>query len=465
MTATVPTPSSPESGVPTRVAASDPSLERTLRLRLLLVLVLVFAVLLALLHIAVTTLTHDFVRSRLQHDGESLISGLSRDTAEQPWQLQERALPGVYQRAQSGHYFIVRSQQQVLRSRSLWDLEVSVPLLTPGEGESLEMAPLKGQYWLVWQQGFRKGGTDFTLWIAEDISPLRAIQQRFELYLLGLVMLTIPILLLWQGLILRRGFAQLEPLRQALAEQRAGHVANLPDRVPQEVRPLVNAINQQLSRSAEQIQRSRVSLGNLAHELKRPLQQLRWMAEQCSDDKLRSELEGLHDSLFRRIDAELRRARIAGTPMPGQRCNPREEVPHLVQLLDRISARSIRFSSELPDGSIPYDRDDILELLGNLLDNAWRHAHSRVRLTIRQQLGFWTLRVDDDGAGVSEEDLALLSVRGTRLDEQIDGGKGHGLGLSICLAVAQSYGGRLEFSRSALGGMAVNVVLPVDERI
>ncbi len=444
---------------------ADRSLERSIRNRLLLVLVVVLAVLLGLLHEAVTALTHDFVRSRLQHDGESLIATLSRADVGQPWLLDEQVLPNVYHRAQSGHYFVLQSAQQRLRSRSLWDLEVEVPNLAPGVGQSREMAPLKGQYWLVWEQGFRKGGTDFTLWIAEDISPLRAIQLRFELYLLGLVALTIPILLLWQRLILRRGFARLEPLRRALAEQRAGHAAQLPASVPLEVRPLVNAINQQLSRSAEQIQRSRVALGNLAHELKRPLQQLRWVAEQCHEPQLRSELEALHDSLHRRIDAELRRARIAGAPTPGQRCVPGDEVPHLVRLLDRISGREIAFSSQLPEGSIPYDRDDTLELLGNLLDNAWRHARSAVRLTIRQQEQQWEICVEDDGAGVSEEDLALLSVRGTRLDEEIDGGKGHGLGLSICVAVVQSYGGQLEFERSPLGGMAVRARLPIGDDV
>ncbi|MFC6671926.1 sensor histidine kinase [Marinobacterium aestuariivivens] len=329
-----------------------------------------------------------------------------------------------------------------------------------GAARSHELRPaIRDQYWLVLEQGFRKGDTDFSLWIAEDIAPLRAIQYRYERYALVPVLLSIPLLLIWQGLVLRRGFGRLEPLRRALAEQSAGSAAELPAGVPAEVQPLVDAIRQRLNRSGEQIQRSRTALGNLAHELKRPLQQLHWLAENCEQDALQRSLREVHDQLRRRIDSELRRARIAGAPSPGQQFVPQEEVPHLVRLLELSGRRDIGFDGRLPEGALPFDRDDMIELLGNLLDNGWRHARSRVRLCIDRAPGGWLMRVEDDGPGVNEKDLERLTRRGLRLDEQ-EQGEGHGLGLSICAAVVASYDGRLAFSRSALGGLCVEIELP-----
>lgn len=436
------------------------SLERLIRHRLLLVLVIVFGVLLFLLDRAVTTLTEDFVRSRLQHDAESLISALQAESGNPPteWTLPSQALPQVYLRVHSGHYFIIQYTNGEIRSRSLWDLDVTPENLHPGATADGLMAPLDDQQWLVWQQGFRKGDTDFSLWIAEDIAPLQAIQRRFELYLLGLVVIAIPILLFWQRLILHRGFARLEPLRKTLIEQSRGSSAELPSDIPDEVRPLVEAIRTRLIRSGEQIQRSRTALGNLAHELKRPLQQLHWQAQGCDDPELRHELESIHDNLLRRIERELRRARIAGAPMPGQQFIPQEEIPHIRRLIELSTRRELEFHSDAPEGAMPYDRDDMIELLGNLLDNAWRYATSSVWLTIRRDEGGYRLEVKDDGPGVDPEHLERLSERGLRLDERHS--EGQGLGLSICVAVVESYGGELLFDLADTGGLRVVVHLP-----
>ncbi|MBR9883777.1 MAG: HAMP domain-containing histidine kinase, partial [Oceanospirillales bacterium] len=400
------------------MTARGVSLERQIRHRLLLGLVVVFGVLLVLLDRSVTSLVEDFVRSRLQHDAESLISALQDqgETANPRWVIAGESLPQVYQRVHSGHYFILTGGESTQRSRSLWDLEISVPTLAVGQSATASIAPLDDQRWLSWQQGFSKGGTDFTLWIAEDIAPLQAIQRQFELLLLGLVMVAIPVLLLWQRLILRRGFARLEPLRHTLIEQSRGSNAELPVDIPEEVGPLVAAIRTRLSRSGEQIQRSRTALGNLAHELKRPLQQLHWRAQSCDDPELKEELESIHENLLRRIERELKRARIAGAPMPGQQFIPQEEVPHIRRLIELSARREVRFHSELPEGAMPYDRDDMIELLGNLLDNAWRFAASSVWLTIRHDDNGYRIEVKDDGPGVDRQHLERLSERGLRLD-------------------------------------------------
>ncbi len=435
------------------------SLESRIRRQLLLGLIAVMALLLAVVHISVTRLTQSFVVSQLQDDAENLIAALDH-SASGEWQLNTNGLAQAYQRVHSGHYYMLVSDSAKFRSRSLWDVEPVIEFQPPGSSSVHLLTPVADQHWLVVEQGFVKQGQGFTLWLAQDIAELRQNQRRFEFTLLLLLGLSIPILLLLQRRVLHRGFARLEPLRRALAQQQAGEAVELPGDVPDEVAPLVASISQLLHQSGQQISRSRMALGNLAHELKRPLQQLQWMAEQHPDPVQGEQLMRLYRELFQRVERELRRARIAGAPGPGRQFVPREEVSHLVQLLGRISRSDIAFEAELPDGAIPFDRDDMLELLGNLLDNAWRHAASRVWLSIEAPSlneVCWCLSVEDDGSGVADEHLQLLAERGVRIDEA--NGEGSGLGLSICRSIAESYSGRLEFNHAAAGGLGVRVFL------
>ncbi len=435
------------------------SLEWRIRRQLLLGLVVVMLLLLAVVHISVTRLTQSFVVSQLQDDADNLIAALDRD-ANGAWQLDTRGLARAYQRVHSGHYYMLVSDSVSIRSRSLWDVEPAIEQQKPGSSSIHLLAPVADQHWLVVEQGFVKQGQGFTLWLAEDIAQLRHDQRHFELTLLLLLGLSVPALLLLQRRVLHRGFARLEPLRRALSQQQAGEAVELPCDVPDEVAPLVASITQLLHQSGQQISRSRMALGNLAHELKRPLQQLQWMADQHPEPEQGEQLMQLYRELHRRIERELRRARIAGAPGPGRQFVPHEELPHLIRLFERIGRSNLVFESELPRGAIPFDRDDMLELLGNLLDNAWRHAASCIKLSIVapvQNDGCWYLSVEDDGQGVADENLRRLAERGVRIDEA--SGEGSGLGLSICRAIAESYGGRLEFDHAAAGGLRVRVFL------
>ncbi|WP_027853217.1 sensor histidine kinase [Marinobacterium litorale] len=436
---------------------SSGSLEQRIRHRLLMVLLVVFGGLAVLLDLAIENLTGDFVQSRLQIDAESLIAALEQTGPDGQWQVDEQHLPGAYQRPRSGYYYQLSYNGADLsgeiRSRSLWDLEVNTRQLDPGVTQTQVMSAIEGQRWLVRQLGFVRRDTAFSLWIAQDVAPLDSARRRFELYLLGIVLVTIAVLLFWQRLILHRGFAALEPLRAALRDQALGGESELPSRVPQEVQPLVDAIQMRLQRSGEQTKRSRTALGNLAHELKRPLQQLRWLAGKCPDAEGRVEMEQIYEQLSQRIERELRRARIAGAPAPGQQFVPTEEVPHLEKLLALSAPGSLRLHKQLPEGAMPYDRDDMIELLGNLLDNAWRFAREQVWLSITAVPDGWRITVADDGPGVPDQLLSSLSQRGLRVDESQ--GDGQGLGLSICQSVVESYDGTINFEHSRHGGLAV----------
>jgi signal transduction histidine kinase len=110
-----------------------------------------------------------------------------------------------------------------------------------------------------------------------------------------------------------------------------------------------------------------------------------------------------------------------------------------------------------PGQHLPWDREDLLELLGNLLDNACKWADAEVRLTVTETAEAFILAVEDDGPGIPEERRDQVFSRGTRLDEQTDG---HGLGLGIVRDIVDTWGGTLALHDSEWGGLKVLIELP-----
>ncbi len=138
-----------------------------------------------------------------------------------------------------------------------------------------------------------------------------------------------------------------------------------------------------------------------------------------------------------------------------------EELPSLCATQRLIHGPHLQVSWSAPPGlRLPWDREDLLEMLGNLLDNACKWADSEVRLTVAQGEGMVRLKVDDDGPGILPDQRQAVLERGTRLDEQVSG---HGLGLGIARDIAEACGGRLSLEDSPLGGLRVSVELPLQK--
>lgn len=429
------------------------SLQRRIRRSLLITLICVMVALLLLVNQAVKGLTEDYIRSRLQHDADSLLSALYLSPDGQ-WQIDTNRLPSFYQRVRSGHYYQVISDARRLASRSLWDTSVDINPLPAGQSLSSVHATDNGR-WLVWSEGVIDQGKHLTLWVAEDIAPLEAQRTRFSLYIALLLAGTLAALTLLQRWILKRGFAPLEGIRERIRSLSADNPAALRDSIPAEIQPLADEINGLLAQLDQRIRRSRNALGNLAHELKRPLQRLATLKDDAPDD-LRSELEIVRRTMQKLLDRELRRARIAGAPAPGRPFIPGQDIPVLIQVLQRIYP-TIEVSTDMPAMlTMPQDRDDMLELLGNLLDNACKFAVSRVTLTVERHDGGVRLTIGDDGPGIEDTVLKRLTERGLRLDETVEG---HGLGLSICHDIVTSYGGRLLFHPGTPSGLQAIVEL------
>lgn len=433
------------------------SLEKTIRYRLLAVMLPLLLVLVVIIHESVHLLVDELVVDRLKQDSQSLISSLKKQEDDR-WDVEELFLPHVYQRVRSGHYFILQWQTGQIRSRSLWDKRVDPADFTAGDREDYLYFSVDEESWVVLKQVFSRGGENFTLWIAEDISEISRKQFVYEYTLLAVSLVFVGLFVLWQRHVLKKNFSRLEPIQKVIKGNRDDGELRFPQEIPEEIKPLVDSIIVLVERSAEQVSRSRMSVGNLAHELKRPLQELQIMADEVGDTDTKAQLTQLYQQLQSRVDSELRRARISGNPMPGNMFTFENELPHLQTLLDRIHGRSIAFESEVDAPQIPFDRDDMLELLGNLLDNAWKYAKSKVVLKVERNGQGWCFSVEDDGPGVSDSEISRVNGRGIRVDEDQQQ-KGHGLGLSICQTIVNSYNGTLSHSRSDMGGFKAQAVL------
>jgi signal transduction histidine kinase len=427
------------------------SLERSLQWTLgLLVLTALLSITLAGVWI-VRQVAEQFVASRLAHDAEALIAGWTPGAEEIG-----RPLPPVYRQPFSGHYFILTFDGgTALRSRSLWDFALDVEPLPPGESAlDLRQGP-RSQRLLLWRAGYEKGGRPFTVAVAEDIDPL--LGELRTLLWEGVVasVLAALVLLLVQRRLLRRGFRRIDAVRADIRRLDSGETDRLSEEVPAEVRPLVRELNALIGAWRSHLARSRNALGNLAHALKSPLNLILLHHAAGEEDPVAAQALRMRDL----IERELRRARLAGEHSPGRRFRPREDIDDLVAGMRTLHAdKSLEIVTEIraPDRLV-FDQEDMLELAGNLLDNACKWARGRVYLGLSADDGL-SLRLEDDGPGVAPEESERLASRGGRLDESVPG---HGLGLAIVGEIVRMLGGRLELGRSQrLGGLAAEVKLP-----
>jgi signal transduction histidine kinase len=392
-----------------------------------------------------------FVAARLAHDAQALVAGLDAQSG-----VMARVLPPVYNQPFSGHYYEVRLPEgRIIRSRSLWDQALEIAALETGRtAVDLRDGP-RGQRLLVWRAGYEQGGKAFTVAVAEDLTPLLQGLQRLLWAEIGLSMLGVLALLLVQRWLLRRGFRRVGAVRRDIRRLEAGEVDRLREDVPAEIQPLVRELNLFIGAWRRHLTRSRQSLGNLAHALKSPLNLILLhhppgKGDPASEQALR--MRGL-------IDRELRRARLTGEGVPGRRFRPREDIADLaagIRALYRGKALEITTRVDTPE-RLPFDQEDMLELIGNLADNAAKWAARRVHLELAWRNGL-QVRVADDGPGVAPAASEAMTERGRRLDETT---AGHGLGLAIAREIVELHGGRLELGRAPdLGGLEASIALP-----
>jgi signal transduction histidine kinase len=296
--------------------------------------------------------------------------------------------------------------------------------------------------------------------VAADLKRVSAAAMGFAkdlaiaLTFLGLILAAATLIQI------RLGLRPLDALRRGISDIRAGRLQHLPAEVPSEVRPLVEEVNALLDAQEQEIERSRGRAADLAHGLKTPLAALVADAvrlRERGEQEIAQDIEAVGDAMTRHVDRELARVRARGAVRhrPAYSTKVAPLVRSLIATLSRTPAgMRVTFEPRVAeDMQVPLDRTDLAEVLGNVLENAARHASKRVRITAEGGSDP-SIITEDDGAGIQPAQWPRVLERGVRLDER---GEGAGLGLSIVQDVLKTYHWKLDLDKSELGGLKVTV--------
>ena len=364
----------------------------------------------------------------------------------------------------SGAYWQISGRgHEAFPSRSLWDQKLKVDQQHSDTNVHVyDSRQLPGQLLRVAERDAVLPGSNvrWRFQVAQSretldgqIAQLRRTLVR-SFVLLGLGLIIMVALQTWYGLLpLRR-------VRQEIARLRAGESTRVEGAMPAEVAPMVEELNALVEHNDRQAEEARRHAGNLAHALKTPLSVM--LAEARSQpgslaDVVARQAEAMRDH----VDHHLRRARAAARAQgSGERTLVEPVLDELARTLERI----FRSDGVTIDWRAPEDlcfqgeRQDLLEVAGNVMENACKWSNGRVRVSA-SAIAPDRLRlvVEDDGPGLPPDRRDEVLKRGTRLDENAPGS---GLGLSIVDELARAYGGSIILSDSPLGGLMVKVVLP-----
>lgn len=382
-------------------------------------------------------------------------------------QLSDKPTDPRFSKPLSGLYWQIilfdasQKDGEPLRSRSLWDQRLEVPVvaeplvrltLSWGQGENL----------LALARAVELDGQAVQLTVAANESFLQEPVTEFQhelwlsLLVLGAGLILAALVQVWMGL------SPLKRLRHALQHVRNGKNKRLEGSFPQEVMPLVDDFNSVLKQNAQMVARAQTQAGNLAHALKTPLTLLANAAYAAPENSL-SELINIQVSVARaQVDYHLKHARAAAN---AQRSHAQTPVLHTLQSLIRVlgrlyAERALNFELKPVDSALMFkgEQQDLQEMLGNLLDNACKWAVNTVQVSANLQAQQLLICVEDDGCGVADAQKTQVLERGVRGDEKV---QGSGLGLAIVADLAQLYGGELQLADSALGGLRAELYLPV----
>jgi len=350
----------------------------------------------------------------------------------------------------SGWYWQVADTGGVkLRSRSLWDAALPVlPAPEPGVVAYGRATGPQGEALLTAERDltFPERAQPVHVAVAASRADVDAELARFD-RLLGASFLVLALgLAAAMAVQVRYGLKPLSRLAAELDALKRAEGRRLSTDYPTEIAPLAEAMNAVLDHDAQLVERARTHVGNLAHGLKTPLAVLRAELSSGAPDpdalaEQAARMERLVEHNLARARAEASSARVLGTTVPVA-----EVVAEIARVLAKVHADKGLAIECSGDSQFPGDRDDLAEMMGNLMDNACKWARRRVVVTAAAG----QLTVEDDGPGLTAEQCAEATRRGIRLDETAPG---HGLGLAIVRDLAELHGGVLELGPSELGGL------------
>ncbi|KAF1716003.1 two-component sensor histidine kinase [Pseudoxanthomonas yeongjuensis] len=307
----------------------------------------------------------------------------------------------------------------------------------------------------------------YSIYVSEDSKVLSSQLRTFRGALWVYLTAAGIFMLLLQVLVLNWSLRPLQRVINELTRVQRGQASRMSERHPRELEPLTESINAFIESERENLDRQRNTLADLAHSLKTPLAVLRsQLDEGIHATALREELDTQLKRMNNLVSYQLARAASSGHALFAAPVPIEANAEEIVRGLEKVyAAKGVICEFEIdPEARFHGEPGDLQELMGNLLENAFKWARSRVLLTatptrtVGNRRAGLLLAVDDDGPGIAEEDVAHVLQRGVRGDERVHG---HGIGLSIVQDLVRGYRGDLQVQRSQeLGGARFEVILP-----
>lgn len=345
--------------------------------------------------------------------------------------------------------------------------------LARGESRFEYMFSSDGEPLLVFSIGLTWGEHErtlegYTFLAAESLYRLNDQVVQFRRHLWTWLGALTVVLLVMLTLILRWGLAPLRRVAEDLRDIESGRHLDLHGNYPRELRGLTENLNALIHVNREHEERYRASLGDLAHSLKTPLAVLRTAveAQHPSLEALRTSVEEQVERMDQIVQYQLQRAASSGrraltAPVPLIRI-----VDKVVGALNKVYAdKGVECDCHIePSMEFHGDEGDVMELLGNVVDNAYKWCRRRVRIRLlvgdspRGHRRGLRIEVADDGPGIPEQDISRVLERGGRADPAT---QGHGLGLAMVQDIIELYDGALSIERADLGGAQIIVWLPM----
>jgi signal transduction histidine kinase len=405
-----------------------------------------------------------FVLTELSTHMDQLLAGVTVSNDGKVSQHSALSDPRFEQPGGGLYWQIDVAGQASLRSRSLWDETINVP--TPPETTEEDHAhiltlPSGGELFALEKLviASNDAGLDKKLVVTVGLDRERVttpITEFSRALLLGLA-LTYAALLASTLAIVTLGLRPLQAVKRGIEALRSGAERFDSTGLPQEVTPLTDEVNALVAARETQLENARKRASNLAHGLKTPLavmlaiaNDLRSKGNAEAADNISLNASQMRDL----VDRELTRSRMSEASN-AHRADLNEALEKVVATMKKAPrGDTLKWNTALSDQvKVTMDRVDLMELLGNLIDNARKHASEMVRVSHNGK----TLVVEDDGLGVLDAELQQIFKRGVRLDEKLPGS---GIGLAIVSDLADVYGLTIDVRRSDLGGLAVEVSLP-----
>lgn len=395
---------------------------------------------------------------------DQLIAGIDR-SADDRLVITTPPSDPRFSRPLSGRYWqaVFEKSGEVVRSRSLWDSTINVPAASEitDHAHHHRVAGPSGQTLYVLDKRVelpaRLGLERVRIAAAVD-------EAEVEMAVVGFATSLTPYLLLLAALLAGAAWIQvligLKPLsniKDRITAIRSGHAKRLGNEFPEEVQPLTHEIDTLLDARDHQIETARTRAADLAHGLNTPLQVLVGTSAKLrsrGENDLAADIEAATENMQRHVERQLARARLQanGTAVAAPVRSIVEKIAAVVQKTPDGAGRS--WAIDIPQNARAIIHpDDLAEAIGGLVENAARHARTRVVISCRRDDGVTALRIGDDGPGIPEEYQSDALARGHRLDVTKPG---TGLGLAIASDIAGAWGGTIEFDRE---GNLFSVVL------